>query len=445
MSWYGKVVWSEGMFLRPQHFQQQDRYVDNLVRRSIRGLRAHAWGLRAFEIDASLLEVGKFSVPSCEGLMPDGTFFRAPDEQAPPPVLEPGEDVRNAQVFLSLLVEQAGEEGREVGGPSNGPSRYDSSEIEVYDTASDSFGGRAAIRVGQLRLRLMLDRDPRAGWFCIPIARIREVTADKRIILDEPFIPTCVDFTASTHLAAFVAELRGLLHQRGDTLAGRVSATGRGGTAEIADFLLLQTVNRLEPVVAQLSDGAGVHPDDLHRFLLAAAGELATFTASGKRPAEFPPYRHEALTETFLPLFLALRHSLSLVMEPTAVPIPLEERRFGIRVGVIHDRSLLDSAAFILVVSADMDPEVLTRHIRAQSKTGPVEKIRELVNLALPGVPLRPRPVAPRQLPFRAGAIYFELDTSNELWRELERSGGLAIHVAGNLPNLAMELWAIKR
>ena len=32
MSWDNKVVWSEGMFLRPQHFQQQDRYVEKLVR-----------------------------------------------------------------------------------------------------------------------------------------------------------------------------------------------------------------------------------------------------------------------------------------------------------------------------------------------------------------------------------------------------------------------------
>ena len=99
----------------------------------------------------------------------------------------------------------------------------------------------------------------------------------------------------------------------------------------------------------------------------------------------------------------------------------------------------------MLAVRADMDPDVLARTIRAQSKIGPVEKIRELVNLALPGVPLRQRPVAPRQIPYHSGSTYFDLDTANELWKALDRSGGLAIHVAGNFPNLAMELWAIKR
>src|SRR6202008_1453076 len=59
-------------------------------------------------------------------------------------------------------------------------------------------------------------------------------------------------------------------------------------------------------------------------------------------------------------------------------------------------------------------------------KTGPVEKTRDLVNLQLPGVPVHPVPVAPRQIPFHAGFVYFELDQSNELWGQLQSSGGIA-------------------
>ena len=31
MSWTSKVVWSEGLFLRPHHLQQSDRYLESLV------------------------------------------------------------------------------------------------------------------------------------------------------------------------------------------------------------------------------------------------------------------------------------------------------------------------------------------------------------------------------------------------------------------------------
>ena len=31
MSWRNRVIWSEGLFLRPQHFQQQIRYLEQFV------------------------------------------------------------------------------------------------------------------------------------------------------------------------------------------------------------------------------------------------------------------------------------------------------------------------------------------------------------------------------------------------------------------------------
>ena len=31
MSWFSKVAWKEGLFMQPQHLQQADRYVEDLV------------------------------------------------------------------------------------------------------------------------------------------------------------------------------------------------------------------------------------------------------------------------------------------------------------------------------------------------------------------------------------------------------------------------------
>ena len=89
--------------------------------------------------------------------------------------------------------------------------------------------------------------------------------------------------------------------------------------------------------------------------------------------------------------------------------------------------------------------EVLRSRFPTQVKIGPVERIRDLVNLQLPGVVLRPLPVAPRQIPYHAGFNYFELDTrNNELWKQLETSGGMAMHIAGDFPGLELEFWAIR-
>jgi type VI secretion system protein ImpJ len=174
------------------------------------------------------------------------------------------------------------------------------------------------------------------------------------------------------------------------------------------------------------------------------AGEFATFTEATRRPNSYPPYGHEDLQKSFAPVIADLRRSLSAVMEQTAISIPLQERRQGVRVGPIVDRSILRGSNFVLSVQADIPTETLRRLFPAQVKIGAVEHIRELVNVALPGITIRPLPVAPRQIPFHAGASYFELDRNSPHWPQMQASGGFAIHVSGDFPNLRLELWAIR-
>jgi type VI secretion system protein ImpJ len=239
-------------------------------------------------------------------------------------------------------------------------------------------------------------------------------------------------------------ELVGLLHQRGEALGGRVAATDRGGSAEIAQFLMLQAINRYEPLVAHFADSGGPHPEELFRVCVSAAGELATFTAASKRAPGLAPYRHDRLRESFEPVIAALRASLSTVLEQSAIPIPIEAKKFGISVATVADRTLFSTAVFVLAARADLPAEELRRRFPAQLKIGPVEQIRDLVMAALPGVPVHPVPVAPRQIPFHAGFVYFEVDQSSELWSQLKASGGVAMHVAGDFPGLALEFWAIR-
>jgi type VI secretion system protein ImpJ len=263
-------------------------------------------------------------------------------------------------------------------------------------------------------------------------------------VLDDGFIPTVLLARAAPRLATLMSEILGLVHQRGEALGGRVAATGRGSAAEIADFLMLQAINRLEPLLAHHCDGGTLHPEALYQLYAAAAGELATFTSAARRPPKFPGYRHDRLKESFEPVITALRAALSAVLEQAAIAIPIEQKKFGISVAIVADRSLYATAAFILAARADLPTEELRRRFPAQLKVGPVEKIRDLVTLQLPGVPVRALPVAPRQIPFHAGFAYFELDQSSDLWEQLTSSGGVALHVAGEFPGLGMEFWAIR-
>ena len=112
--------------------------------------------------------------------------------------------------------------------------------------------------------------------------------------------------------------------------------------------------NRCLPLMAHWADAGNVHPEALFATLVQMAGELATFTAPDKRAAAYPAYRHDDLQRSFAPVVSDLRRSLSAVLETTAVAIPLQEPKFGIRVGPITDRNLLRASQFVLAVSADI-------------------------------------------------------------------------------------------
>ena len=235
-----------------------------------------------------------------------------------------------------------------------------------------------------------------------------------------------------------------MLNQRGEALAARLTAPGSRGVAEVADFLLLQTVNRWQKLLAHWADAGNIHPEDLYSAFVEMAGELATFTEVTRRPNAYPAYRHDDLQRSFAPVVADLRRSLSAVLEQNAIAIPLQERQYGVRVGAIIDRSILRGSSFVLTVQADMPTEQLQRLFPSQVKIGAVEHISNLVNVLLPGITVRPLPVAPRQIPFYAGASYFELDRNSPHWQQMQASGGFAIHVSGDFPNLRMELWAIR-
>lgn len=444
MSWDNKVLWTEGLFLQPHHFQQADRYTESLIAGIARRTLPYSWGFSSLEIDEEALKVGKFSLKNCSGLTQDGTVFRVPQAEDHPPSLEVPENIKDCVVLLTIPQRRQGASEVDMTDGGHSASRLLPSEIEVTD-ATGAGKKPVTIGVGKLRLKFALAVDDLSDMLAIPIARIIEVRPDKEVLLDRSFIPSCLDVRAAPALAGFVSELEGLLSHRMQALAGRLSESGPArGTADISDFLLLMTVNRALPVFRHFANIENLHPEAAYRACVSLAGELAAFMSDTKEAPLFPAYQHDDLRGTFNPVFRALRQYLSAVLEQTAVSIALEERKYGISVGIIADRKLLSNAGFVLAVKADVPAEDIRRHFAGQSKIGPVEEIRQLVNSALPGITLRPLPIAPRQVAYHAGTVYFELDAESPYWGKMTTSGGIAVHVSGQYPGLEMELWAIR-
>lgn len=441
MSENSKVVWSEGMFLRPQHFQQHDRYLETLVRERCGGLQPYDWGVKKLKIDVTYTAMGKFSLAECSGIFPDGTPFNLIGDELPEAIDIPT-DVQNNIIYLALPAQRPDAIEVDTDENSHYLAKYHACEREVRD-ANIASNATSAVTIAKLHTRLMLEKQERAGYVSIGIARVIESRIDKNVILDEGYIPSTVDCNAILQLKSYIKELYGLLQTRGIALGGRASEAGRGGVAEISDYMLLQLVNRVEPLFEHLQNVPCLHPESFYRIAVQLAGELSTFCKATKRPINFAAYNHEDLQKTFAQVMNELRDLLSIVLEQNAIFIPLTAPKYGVR-GAKVDPNLLKGAVFILAANAQVSPEKLRSVFPSQVKIGPVEQIQQLVRLALQGITLHALPVAPRQIPFHAGFVYFELNKQGEYWKQMLQSGGFAIHIAGDFPGLELEFWAIK-
>lgn len=438
-----KVIWAEGIFLLPQHFQQHDRYIQNLVNSRCLGLRPYDWGFYSLTIDSDLFKIGKLALKECKGIFPDGTPFNLPEDDELPLPLDIPEDIHNEIVFLSLPVRRPEVVESDSDASPDGLARFRVGEREVRDNTNGA-ESKAPLQVGKLKTRLIRQREERSGYTGLGVARVIEARADKNIVVDDQFISANLNCFAVSRLSGFLRELHGLLNTRGEAIAGQLATAGHGGVAEVADFLVLQLINRYQPLFEHFSNVVGLHPENFYRIGTQLAGELATFFRPDKRPAGLPPYKHEDLQATFSPLMEELRQLLSKVYEPRAIQIPLKGPKFGTYAGKRPDLSLLENAIFVLAANANVPAETLRRNLPHQVKIGPVEEINRLIRTLTPGISIDPLTVAPRQIPYHAGFTYFALNKHSELWSKMTTSGGFAIHIDANLPGLELEFWAIK-
>ncbi|PHM60147.1 hypothetical protein Xish_03292 [Xenorhabdus ishibashii] len=437
-----KVIWAEGMFLRPHHFQQAEKYLEAYIRDWGTAQNPYYWGFLTLELDQELLTQGKVSLSSASGIFPDGTPFSFDAANAPTP-LQLGENPSDSRVVLALPTRQRGKEEVIFSEKSDSLARFVSFEAEVNDFNAMSVGN-ATIQFGKMRLRLMLESDLTPEWIALGLVYVMNKTNDKKLYLDSQFIPPLLNCHANLQIKSFINQIQDLLEQRRQQISHRLLQLGRYNDSEIMDFLLLSLLNRYSGQMHHMQSLSLLHPERLFNEWLQFATELATFSQRRVPEKNLPLYDHDNLTQCFNQLMFQLRQGLSIILEEQAIQLPLTEYSHGLNIATLPDANMIHTFSFILAIHADVTNDILMNKFPAQMKIAPVGRIRELVQLQLPGILLRTMPSVPRQIPWHSGYVYFELEKEGDLWKQMEKSSGFALHLAGGFPGLRIEFWAVR-
>lgn len=439
-----KVIWSEGMLLKPQQFQQMDRYVEWSMGMHLHDRYETPWGVKSLKLATHFFPLMRLGLTEGSGIFPDGTPFFIEEGSTYPPVIEIPVDTCDMNIYLGLPLEKTGAptvdmhpRGTELG------ARFVAKRQPVHDNTTTN-NELTAINVGALKLQLLLESDDRSQFTCIQIARIKQVTDEKGILLDDAFIPPTLDCQADPKLASLVYEVYALLFQRARVLVQRVAKPNRNTPSDISDFLMLQLINREKPLFAHFTKTTGLHPKIFYQHCVQLMSELATFNHVNKQITEWPEYDHSNLSCTLMPIMVQLREFLNKILEHAAIDVPLVQNNLGVYVAAVHDVGLVQNSDFILAVRTTMADNKWHELFLAQVKIAPIDQIQSLVNSQVSGIGLNALSVAPPQIPYHTGFTYYILDKTHALWQQAKCAGGLAFHIGGEFSELELELWAIK-
>jgi type VI secretion system protein ImpJ len=439
-----KVFWGEGLFLRPQHFQQQDAYHEGRLRDLAGTLHPYSWGLRHCTLDEASLAAGTLRPVRISAVFPDGESYLAPAGDELPEALSLADlpaGIHATTIYLALPLLRP--QGGNLGVEPDGGARY----IQSNRATSDLFTEAAEADLGYLRktVRLLTEDEPRDAFTALPLARVRR-TATGGFELDDQFVPPCAAIGSAPALMTQLRRLLDALQAKVDALYGIHREPSQHiiefRSGDIASFWLLHTANASFAALSHLFRHPGLPPERLFQELSRLAASLMTFSKAYGL-SDLPQYQHNAPQAGFEALFSIIRELLDTVISERYFAISLTEVKPSFHLGRIDSQRIDERAALYLAASANMPGPELIQTVPVRFKIGAPDDVDKFVLSALPGVKLTHVAQVPAAIPVRPGNHYFALEPRGPLYERMLKSGSITIYVPSGIEDLKLELIAL--
>ncbi len=449
MPQYHRVLWSEGLFITPQHFQQWDLFHEAQLAERIATQSPFPWGVFSLDIDAENLARGTFHLVSLRGVFAGGAVVQVPEFDSPPESVEFAESFNlkadHLDVFLALPALRSGWPNTKLSEDATGGEelRFVSRSVSVPD--QNTGRDERALQRAEQNLQILLGTQMRDNYECLHIARVqRSSTGEYQ--LDPNFVPPLLAISGSEYLMKICRGLLERLSSRSSELGSRFTDAGVNARditpANLRAFLQFSAINTVLPQLAHLREVGTIHPETFYRMFAGLVGQLCTFNPKQFHPRDVPAYNHVELGAVFGQLQSMLVELLDIkeVAQGYDV-IPLTPGADGRYTGQLAKEAYFQpSTALILSLAGDAVAEeqvlpAITRVICTSQ-----DRIDQKMAMSLPGLPLRHMAVPPPAIPRSQLTYYFQLEMAGADWEAIRESRSLALQVPPDLRGLKVEL-----
>jgi type VI secretion system protein ImpJ len=451
MKFLSRVVWTEGMYLGPHHFQTQSRYFEDSIAFVMASLWHQPWGLLHFALDEESISNGNLALLHASGVFSDGLPFDLPNSDPPPAARNLVEAFPAAEsalnVFLSVPCRQ--DTGQNYATDGNSATRAASGTrfTGMRRVLRDETNGldEREVELGRKNLRLLTEAEITRDMSTLPIAR---VLRDGRghMVFDPTFTPPCLRVNASEPLMLLLNRLLDTIQDKCSSIA----RTGRGrGTFEpgrsaldVANYWFLHAMYSALPPLRHLCGTRNAHPEEVFRELSRVAGALCTFSLESD-PADLPQYNHRDPGPVFAHLNQHIRRHLEIIIPSNTVALDFHAAAPYIHEAAVTDERCLRRARWVLGVRSALGESELMRLAPQLIKICSSRFVVELVKRALPGMALSHLPIPPPALHPEPDMQYFVLDLAGPCWEHILKTKTLGIYIPGEVIDAEFTLTVI--
>ena len=444
MKLLSRVVWAEGMYLAPQHFQAQNRFFEETVQFATANLWRDAWGLAACQLDADALRNGTVSVLHARGMFQDGLPFDIPEcDPRPSPfnIVEhflPATD--SLTVALAIPRWVPGQQTCDLDPMPSGTSRYISTVEMVHDenTGLDA----KPVQMGRKNIRLVVLPSEEENLTTLPIARIMRDQSG-HFVYDPTHVSPCLSLSASPRLTSLLQRLVEILEEKSAVVTQEQHSGGKFQTGmsarQVAQFWFLHAINSSLTPLRHILLAKHRHPEELFREMSRLAGALCTFSLDSS-PRSLPTYNHYDPGPGFAQLEQHIIQHLEIIVPSQAVVIPLKAAARYFYEGEIRDQRCLGPSRWMLGIRAPVGEADLISKTLQLVKVCSAQFVPELVKRALPGLTLIHTQVPPAAVAAKVDSQYFMITRNGPCWEHIMRTRNVGVYVPGELPSPEIEL-----
>jgi type VI secretion system protein ImpJ len=441
-----KPVWTEGLFVTQHHFQQLDRYHEQLLDERFRAVMPLSWGIQAIEIDERALASGQLKLRELTAILPDGTPVRCSDSDgdAPPPRnIEGLFPPHLERLPVSIGIAHAKENGPNVIPEATGMHAVRFHEHTMRTTDFNLGSNEQDIAWARPVLRILVGDEAREAFDAVQVTELSR-NATGGIVACDNYVPPVLQIRAAPFLmdrfrrilSAMTSRQRSLMRSRKQRTAAAIEFQA----SDAAKFWLLDSLNESIPVMAHLADHGTTHPEQAYLSLAQLIGRLCTLAVDGD-PTTIPKFNYLRLGDTFEPMFARALTLIDAVIAERYTEIPLQRRDDGMHLGQIQDASLLRQDWFLAASGGTSEADLRDR-LPKLSKVASWNQIGPLLNSALNGLRLELEYRPPGALPIKPGVVFFRVQRTTDFWPDIQGTGSVALyHPLGN--NIELSLYAV--